>query len=170
VSDIPGFALVLALPRCARCHGLGRHVVCRSGEWSMCHCVARNVSRACIARLRREVHFHTPWLRCSGGGFEYSYPNAIYNADVMLTLRRTLSGIARAVFVRCAIEDKDWRVVCRELKLSRWNMFHILYAAEARFGREAGRVGLYPPRYYLSALYVSTGQIARATPPKRRCP
>lgn len=129
-----------------------------------CACVSRRISRICIKRLHHDgQEIGRSALQILHGGYSFGYPYAEYSADVLLTVRRVLRGNERRVFQRHAIDGADWRVVCREVGIDRGAMFHHLYRAEAKFGRECARLALFPFEDYLSAHYLATDQVARPT-------
>ena len=157
-----GLGLALGSQRCTTCFGKGRLV-----DFDLCDCVYRKIARAVLAAAHRSPADPMAWAR--GRSYQFSAPRAEYRADVKFAMRRTL--IERdATALRCRrIDERDCNEGVRVLSISKGNYFHSLYRAEVRFGREALRVGLYPPPRYLTEAVAATDQ-AKCLPHNRKSP
>lgn len=149
--------LALASARCAFCHGLGL----RDGRDSRpepCHCVLRQIFRACYARFRlcvtQDKYIVQTHLEIGSGTqahYNWGRKDEEYSADFCLVSRRTLNDAEYNVFKFHFLLGADWRLCCRKLKIDRGIFFHMVYRIEAKLGRvyrELKPYGLYPLRDY----------------------
>jgi len=140
----------IARNTCSFCAGNGTRVI-RNRKVVPCLCVFRAVFRACFNRFRECVakgaHISPVTLeRCHGreGMRVYSRKREEYIADFCLVSQRVLDAEEHRVFRFHFLLGADWRLCCRQLKLSRGDFFHIVYRIEQKLGRTFAELKPYP--------------------------
>ena len=146
-------SLGLANPRCTTCHGQGLRLI-RGAMEVPCKCTLRAIFRACLNRFREcaALSEHTGGVSlevCRGkeGRRSYSRKREDYMCDFVLISRRVLSDFEHKIFRYHYLLGADWRLCCRQLKISRGDFFHAVYEIEQKLGRifaELRPYSLYP--------------------------
>ncbi len=152
--------LALAAHSCTRCHGVGLLYSRRIGT-SPCHCVLRNIFRACHVRFRQCVekekylckvtlnHCSSPNSRPAWGRKDEEYI-----ADFTLVSRRYLDEAEYRIFRFHFLLGADWKLCCRRLNTDRGTFFHDVYRIQEKLGRvfrELEPFSLYPVDEYFNA-------------------
>lgn len=150
--------LALATSSCAICHGLGMPLEGR--RKGPCHCVLREIFRACYARFRhcvtKEKYMTRVTLSYTRGrdrALSWGRKDEEYIADFTLISRRTLTEYEYTIFKYHFLLGADWKLCCRRLNLDRGNFFHFVYRIQHKLGRvfrELEPYGLYPLDEYFS--------------------
>lgn len=135
--------IALAQQACVHCLGLG---MCSSHGAKMrpCHCVERQIFRACYNRFRRCASCDVPVGRVSlesNPGRQrknvWSLKNEEYCADFVLVSRRVLGEgtLAWRVFRYHFLLGADWKICVRKLRIPKGEFFHEVYRVEQTLGR-----------------------------------
>ncbi len=144
--DNPGIALALCFQDCTRCCGIGRYL--GRNEWRRCPCVYRKVFDLVMAQVHRRLGY-ADYFR------KQSFRQSEWLADVQLLAMRALAGneLNQTIYRLGCVEDRDFRVVCAKLGLSRGNYFHAVYRVKVSVGRawlETKPYGVFPLDQYFS--------------------
>ncbi len=133
--------IAIAKDTCTRCHGLGLRLG-RNGELEPCHCVLREVFRACYAHFQlcttKEKYLSRISLEIRPGGGRtniWGRKDEEFIADFILVSKRTLSEDDYRVFKYHFLLGADWKLCCRKLQIARGNFFHAVYRIERQLGR-----------------------------------
>jgi hypothetical protein len=143
--------LILASNKCAYCHGAGQFERGRRRRQNTCHCVYRNVFRACYSRFLlcsfKERHLcRSRYAADFGGGRRISWgrKDEEYIADFCLVSRKHLEGIDQLIFRFHFLLGADWKLCCRRLNMDRGAFFHAVYRIQQRLGKVFRDLKPYP--------------------------
>lgn len=129
---------------------MGMRVV-RNDQEVPCNCVFRAIFRACYNRFRAATvtaeHIGAVALEfCAGkeGHRTYGRKFEEFSADFCLVSKRYLNSYEYKLFNYHFLLGADWKLCCRQLKLSRGNFFHAVYRIEEKLGRIFAMLQPYP--------------------------
>ena len=111
--------LGLAKLNCCTWHGYGLRIVHKKKELP-CHCVFREIFRACYNRFRdcvangaHAITVSLEFFRGKEGRRSYSRKKEEYMADFYLVSRRELDALEFRVFRYHFLLGADWKLCCR---------------------------------------------------------
>jgi len=170
--------LALARESCTHCRGFGLRRG-KNGPSAPCHCVLRNIFRACFRKFRaiatEEKHVSAVRLEQTNGTdkrYMWGMKNEEFMADFCLVARRTLDAQEHQIFRFHFLLGADWKLCTRRLKMDRGNFFHAVYRIESKLGRQFREMqpyGLFPLDEYFTTGYVNEPVKASVIPmPERR--
>jgi hypothetical protein len=160
----------LANVKCVRCGGTGlTSGLHRTGD-SPCHCVLREIFRACLHRyivcddqdayISMVRYDHTPGADSSA---RWTRIAEDFKADFWLIAKRTLTEAEFWLLKLHFLWGGDWKTCCRVLKTNRGEFFHSVYRIESKLGRvyrEVRPYALYPPDEYFGGTIRKAKMIA----------
>ena len=142
---------VLADCHCAVCNGSGVRVDRVTWKQKLCKCVYRSIARRCLWEYERIQLHPTPLPRRRKRGSAWDMPRHEWAADFWMTVSRVLTDREFTVWSWMRLHRLPWFQVAAAAGLDRGNLFHELYRAEEKIGRDALWLtphSLWPPRHY----------------------
>lgn len=149
--------LAKATEKCVTCEGYGMRAT-RNGKTTACHCVTRNIFRACHERFKtsmmRKECISRPSLEHTAsphGKRAWGRKDEEYAADFLLVAKRTLNATEHKLFTYHFLLGADWRLCCRKLNMEKGIFFHLTYRITSKLGRtfaELQPYALYPLNEY----------------------
>ena len=136
-----GNTIGIAKTGCAECNGHG--IKTHAGTVRPCGCALRAIFRICLARFKFHVstmgNVGTVSLEtCSKGRDsrrQYGRRSGDYVADFCIVSRKSLNPFEYKLFSAHFLLGADWKLVCRQMNMTRGNFFHAVYRIEEKLGR-----------------------------------